>query len=117
MLFVFVTVFACWLGYQAQWIVGRRAILSDPRVTVSGYVPAVAEKVPWIIRFFGEREIAAIAVPEEVHQRASRYFPEALVASPAPAPLDLTPYQNLQALTPYQNLQPNSLQVAPPSAP
>jgi hypothetical protein len=105
-LFVVVTVFACWLGYQLNWIRERHAYLSkadaffagaplapsrfrwnvtmadDPdlqRWSASVGLPA---RAPWSLRIFGEPAVAMIDVTDEEFaqdwvKRGRRLFPEA----------------------------------------
>ncbi len=62
-LFVVVTAFACWLGYELNWVRQRRAIVSraDIRASEDGYLepPPVA---PRFLGLFGEHAYHGITI-------------------------------------------------------
>ena len=88
-LFVVVTVFGCWLGYQLNWIRQRRAVRM--REDVVFYEHAVAPNLPrfgqtappWQLRIFGEQAFTNLAVspsvPPAEFKRIASLFPESTV--------------------------------------
>ena len=89
-LFVVVTLLACWLGYEINWIRQRHALLSLDNsggftLTVQGIPDGTP--APWSIRLFGETGYGQIIVEEpdryrDAHQTkrlAEVLFPEAKI--------------------------------------
>jgi hypothetical protein len=74
-LFVVVTVFGIWLGYELNWIRQRHAVLSGPHVVsyVSGVngVSPVQALAPWSLRLFGERGAYLVFLAFVDDERAS----------------------------------------------
>jgi hypothetical protein len=98
-LFVVVTAFGCWLGYEMNWIRQRRTIIGDPQVDNSTYYvqesvmlvgnasqtlrELVNVSAPWPLSWLGEPGYAGVVIrkrasdDEAAHIRA--LFPEAQV--------------------------------------
>ena len=81
-LFVLVTVFCTWLGYQLNWIRQRHAELEYRQGTAEGayFYPPPA---PLSLRLFGESGAEVVPVyedePESEFRRMKKLFPEAHV--------------------------------------
>jgi hypothetical protein len=129
-LFVVVTVFACWLGYQLNWIRERHALLSRPHAVsyVSGVDGLSPDQVPapLSLRAFGERgcwllyltfvddergsncdsnepeERSRLLNPNELLEieRARRLFPEASVVAGGVFGTDEVPDVSLELMPP-----------------
>ncbi len=103
-LFVLVTVAACWLGYEVNWIRLRRAVVADlPRWQALEGIPNTSMRqpdAPGLLWMFGEPGYAAVSLlvpvdtvdealdeswpPRKVAaelQRVERLFPEAMVGA------------------------------------
>jgi hypothetical protein len=92
-LFVVVTVFGCWLGYELNWIRQRHeAIYWLEASSDSWYAPSqtgakVQADPPWSLRLFGERAIVGIGMDRQQFTglvpysptELKRLFPEARV--------------------------------------
>jgi len=98
MLFVVVTVLACWLGYELNWVRERRAVTGNPLVQVQDfhlsvwrdfkYGPRTSARThqqhpvaPWPLDLLGEPGYWIISLPkgttEQEASRIRRLFPEA----------------------------------------
>jgi hypothetical protein len=94
-LFMLVTVFACWLGYEMNWIRQRRAVINDPGVQNWRYFIAVSfsrnpprqerwkvySVAPWPLNWLGEPGYWAVGLAPGTSDgelaRVQRLFPEA----------------------------------------
>lgn len=91
-LFAVVTVVACWLGYELNWIRQRRMVIGDPQVKSIKYHIQISgpfsgpirrieyEIAPWPLRWLGEAGYSNIllemgATDDELF-RVRRLFPE-----------------------------------------
>jgi hypothetical protein len=93
-LFVVVTVFGCWLGYELNWIRQRHAVIAEPKWSVIEREPgALAQQptAPDLLWIWGERGYATATravrrgdslngAREEI-QKVERLFPESRVFS------------------------------------
>jgi hypothetical protein len=94
-LFVVVTVFGCWLGYQLNWIRERHSLIDAPQQTgvdpeygvtlipMSLRAPLQVETkdAPWPLRWLGERGVYTLYLrddmPESEVAHICALFPEA----------------------------------------
>ncbi|HEY2841016.1 MAG TPA: hypothetical protein VGJ26_17815 [Pirellulales bacterium] len=94
-MFVVVTVVACCLGYQLNWISGRHSLIAASQKTgVEAEYEAVSQPMslraplkvetkdaPWPLRWFGERGVYTLYIrddmPESEVARIRALFPEA----------------------------------------
>ena len=61
-LFVVVTVFGYWLGYELNWIRERRLVFDSGKIALEMYPTRLPDGLcqpPWPLRMFGERPIYA----------------------------------------------------------
>jgi len=91
-LFVVVTVFGCWLGYQLNWIRQRREFLGGPvpgsGVAHFGHFSAWQDRpvdAPWQLRLLGESGCCIILSDyprsSDENRRLKALFPEAAIAA------------------------------------
>ena len=105
-LFVVVTMFGCWLGYELQWIRQRHEFLADEwstrqrlpadgvkvSVTYSNVIGSPAPRAPWMLWAFGEDGYSTVFIladsknvkhltdrDRERVRRARQLFSEAIV--------------------------------------
>src|SRR6266702_5950070 len=87
-LFIVMTLFGCWLGYQLSWIRQRHALLSPQQVYGCGTVTVYqgGTSAPWSIRVFGEPGYGELIVEvddcsdaDDTKRRVEMLFPEAKV--------------------------------------
>jgi hypothetical protein len=85
-MFVVVTVFGCWLGYQLNWIRQRHQLISEQRLLLGELTWMLGEqpdRAPWNMRLFGETgwQTITLVIPKNAPKRyvddARRLFPEA----------------------------------------
>ena len=119
-LFVVVTICACWLGYEFNWIRQRRAFLDDqqrhwivdgPRRFVPFYGSARAPFPLWLFGEDGVRTLHVVVVdgstapPNLAHQdrypetrQAMRLFPEAMLIPLILPPDQASPSESIRQL-------------------
>jgi len=94
-LFVVVTVFACWLGYEMYWIRQRQIVVGDPQVqntryhlgvTIYGkprqrHIRRMYSVAPWPLNWLGEPGYCDVVLKKGTSDgevaRVRRLFPEA----------------------------------------
>ena len=94
-LFVLIALFACWFGYEMNWVRQRRQVIADPQVQTWRYFVAVTlygnpprehrERVystaPWPLNWLGEPGywgvVLAPGTSDQEIERVRRLFPEA----------------------------------------
>jgi hypothetical protein len=111
-MFVAVMVFACWVGYQVNWIRQRNELLARPDVFhsrfpfVSGNLviepPTQSQRAPGVLWILGEKGVHSLQLPvsperfetldcaecrEEI-RHAKSLFPEAVTVEVYPLPSD-----------------------------
>jgi len=101
-LFVVVTVFACWLGYEMNWIRQRRQVIGDPQVQNTSFYLSKAmyrnppqihtrqiySVAPWPLNWLGEPGYWGVVLEKRTSYgevaRVRRLFPEAEFVGIAP---------------------------------
>jgi hypothetical protein len=81
-LFVMVTAFGCWLGYQLHWIRVRELFLASRRGREIAYTvpPQPACKTPGILALLGQsRKITIYVADADDIEEAKRLFPESMI--------------------------------------
>ncbi len=94
-LFVVVTVSACWLGYQLNWIKERHSLIGAPQQTgvepeygialmpmsLLASLQVESKDAPWPLRWLGERGVCTLYIRDNMSEsevaRIRALFPEA----------------------------------------